>query len=1065
MKPEIQLFGGLQITRLGQPLTVLTAPRQQALLAWLVLHAGTPQPRRQVAFALWPDSSEGQALTNLRRELHHLRRALPQCERSLDVTAQTLCWRRDAPYVLDVQEFERAAAGLGRGTSSRAELERAAEVYTSDLLPAADDGWLEPYRDTLHTQAVAVLEALAAQLERGGERARALQVLERLTRLEPLREHAYAGLIRLHLDGGDAAAARQSYGRCVTLLHTELGVTPGPAVRAEYDRVQRSADPTPTALPGQGALIGRRDDWPPVLGAWQAASAGASRALLIAGEAGIGKTRLAEALLALAEAQGAHTARARCYAAEGRLAYAPVRDWLRSPALGAGLAAVGEPWRGELARLLPELAPQRSSTAEEPSQGWQRQRLFEALARAFLAAGRPTLLLLDDLQWCDRDTLEWLHFLLRFAPHTPLLLLCTLRHEELPAQPALRTFLQDLQQRGGLERVTLGPLSRPETAELAASVQAGALPATVQAQLFEATEGHPLFVVEAVRAGLDVGQRGPLALSALPRVQAVIAARLEQLSPQALGAAQLAATIGRAFEVQVLRDASDLEEEGLVAALDELWQRAIIREQPGVGGYDFTHDRLREGAYDSLSPARRRLLHRRVAQALERRHAPELGPVAAQLAAHHEQAGQPEQAVTFYLRAAQLANAVSASQQAVTLARQALRLIARLPAGKGRDQRELDAHTSLAAAFNALRGFASPELETHLNRALHLGEQLGDERAIIASLWGLYALQIVRGDVPLSRRLAERALGLAGTDSGLLTDCHQALGGVDMTEGRLTQAAEHFAVANRLYRQHGGRRVLFGADVGAFSLSWGAHGLWLQGLIEEAREQIARAADIAAALDHPFTAMQTAAYRAISHQLEGDVAAAWASAETAVSGCQRYQIAYYHEWGVIVGGWALARRGEGAAGLERLQRGLGALRQQNAALRLPYYLALLAETQLRLGQPEAARATLDSAQAVASQNGDVWYLPELHRLHGLSAAASGQPRAAEPCFRRALALAAAQGSRSLELRAATSLAAHLHAAGRAPEALSMLAPVEAAFAAALSTPDLSAARTLLHILS
>ncbi|MFC6664612.1 hypothetical protein ACFP9V_04060 [Deinococcus radiopugnans] len=132
--------------------------------------------------------------------------------------------------------------------------------------------------------------------------------------------------------------------------------------------------------------------------------------------------------------------------------------------------------------------------------------------------------------------------------------------------------------------MTLGPLSRPETAELAASVQAGALPATVQAQLFEATEGHPLFVVEAVRAGLDVGGgAGPLALSALPRVQAVIAARLEQLSPQALGAAQLAATIGRAFEIQVLRDASDLEEEGLVAALDELWQRAIIREQPGVG--------------------------------------------------------------------------------------------------------------------------------------------------------------------------------------------------------------------------------------------------------------------------------------------------------------------------------------------------------------------------------------------------------------------------------------------------------------------------------------------------
>ncbi len=449
-----------------------------------------------------------------------------------------------------------------------------------------------------------------------------------------------------------------------------------------------------------------------------------------------------------------------------------------------------------------------------------------------------------------------------------------------------------------------------------------------------------------------------------------------------------------------------------------------------------------------------------MAQALELRHAPDLGDVASQLAAHHEQAGQLEKAVTFYLRAAQRANNVSASQQAVQQAKQVLRLIGQLPPGTGRDQAELEACTSLAAAFNALRGFASPELETHLSRALLIAETLGDERAIIASLWGLYALQIVRGNVELSRQLAERALGLAGDDGGLLTDCHQALGGVDMVEGHLARAAEHFGIANRLYHQHGRRRVLFGADVGAFSLSWGAHGLWLQGRVVEASEHVARAAAIAVDLDHPFTGMQTAAYRAISHQLERNVEAAWDSAESAVTGCEQYQIAYYHEWGVIVGGWAQAIRGEALAGRERIQRGLEALHQQNATLRLPYYLALLAEVQLLLGQSGAARATLDSAHAIASQNGDVWYLPELHRLHGLT-----QPARAESCFHQALSVAREQGSLSLELRAATSLAQHLDAAQRTAEASELLEPMLAAFPESLVTPDLMAARTLLHTLS
>ena len=1056
---EVQLFGELQLRRCGQTAAALSA-RQQLLLAWLLLHPQAPQPRKQMAFALWPDSDEAQALTNLRRELHHLRQHLPETERLLKITPQTLHWPPSALVQLDVAEFEQAL----RAPATAADLERAAGLYTAGLLPYLDAEWLEPLRQTLHQQAAEVFEQLIGRSQQAGQTTRALHYAERLLTLEPWRESVYAQVMRLQLAAGDRAAARHTYERCLSILKTELGALPGEVVQAEYRRLQEPQSAEPPVVRGALPLIGRRSEWEQLQRSWHAVNGGASRVFLITGEAGIGKSRLAESLLALVGAGAeagtaqARSARTRSYAAEGRLAYEPIRDWLRSPALQSALPLLEEPWQSELSRLMPERSPHSAGTAEPPSEGWHRQRLFEALARAFLVGTSPLLLLLDDLQWCDRDTLEWLHFLVRFRPDFPLLLLCTLRREEQEANPAVRQFLRDLQQRGLLQTAELGNLSLTESAALARACLEQELSPEAQAQLFGATEGQPLFIIEMLHAGVTFGAPGgPPAFDLSPRLQAVIATRLEQLSAEGRATAQLAATCGRAFDLELLRDASDLEEEALTTALDELWQRAMIREHAAaLGSYDFTHDRLREGAYAELSPPRRRLLHRRVAQALELRHAEDLGRVAAQLAAHHEQAGQAHRAVQFYSQAAERANRVSASQETLHLAAQALRLLEKLPVSRERDQAELTVRNSVAAALSALKGFTPQELETTLTRALQLAEQLTDHEAVIRSLWGLYALHVVRGNVALARSLAERALRLAGDDTGLLTDSHQALGGVDLTEGRLAAARQHFAVAHRLYRQHRHRRVLFGADVGVFSLVWDAHGRWLQGDVAAARRQVAQAAAIADELGHPFTQMQARAYQTISHQLEGDLDACWESAEATVAGCQRYQIAYYHDWGVILGGWVLAQRGEAESGLARIKRGLGALQLQDAALRRPYYLALLAETQLLLGKPQAARAALDGAQAVARQNSDLWYLPELYRLRGLA-----DPLQAEACFRRALNIATDQGSLSLALRAATSLAAHLQASGRAAEAEAALRPLVRPFARQPVTPDMRRALALL----
>src|SRR5437899_6276059 len=200
---------------------------------------------------------------------------------------------------------------------------------------------------------------------------------------------------------------------------------------------------------------------------------------LLSGEAGIGKTRLDEELEAWVSRQGMTTASARCYAAEGRLPYAPVTTWLRTEALHAGLLTLDPIFLKEIARLLPELQAVLSNVPlpTELQEGWQRQNFFEALARALLSAHQPLLLLLDDLHWCDTETLEWLHYLFRLAPHARLLLLGTVRAEEMLPGHALVATLRTWQPEGLVTELTLEPLSASETISLAEQVAGHSLAA------------------------------------------------------------------------------------------------------------------------------------------------------------------------------------------------------------------------------------------------------------------------------------------------------------------------------------------------------------------------------------------------------------------------------------------------------------------------------------------------------------------------------------------------------------------------------------------------------------
>jgi predicted ATPase len=317
---------------------------------------------------------------------------------------------------------------------------------------------------------------------------------------------------------------------------------------------------------------------------------------------------------------------------------------------------------------------------------WQRQRFLEALARAVLAVNRQLLLLIDALQWCDRGTLEWLHYLLRYDPRARLLVIGTYRPEGVDEDHPLTSLLQALRQNGELTEIELEPLSRSETGTLAESVAGRELEPDLKDCLYGETEGNPLFVVETVRAGLpDEIRKSPdghyLCIPRpLPsRMSDALVVRVAQLSPLARALVGLAAAIGREFTFDVLIEAGAGGEGALVRGLDELWRRGIVREQ-GEDAYDFSHDKLREVIYAELSAARRRMLHRHVARALERLHADSVDPVAGQIAAHYDRADEPEEAIEYYQRAVEVALSVQCEEDATRYRQRASVLLERIRA-------------------------------------------------------------------------------------------------------------------------------------------------------------------------------------------------------------------------------------------------------------------------------------------------------------------------------------------------------------------------------------------------
>jgi class 3 adenylate cyclase/predicted ATPase len=837
-------------------------------------------------------------------------------------------------------------------------------------------------------------------------------------------------------------------------------------------------------------LVGREEELELLGRRWRHARTGTGQVVLLAGEPGIGKSRLVAALQGHIEGEPHTTLRYFCSPHHQDSALHPFIAQLQRAAsferedtpgvrldkLRALLSPASPP--EEDVAILADLLSIATGDGYLPivlTPQKKKEKSFDALARQLegLARRHPIMMVFEDAQWIDPSSRELLDRAVERVANLPVLLLITFRPE----------FQSAWTGKSHVSAMVLNRLDHSAGVALVRSMSGNrTLPSELVDEIAERTDGVPLFVEELTKAVLEAGADGvaravsaaPLPwLAVPPTLHASLMARLDRIGAVAKEVAQIGAAIGREFSYDMLASAAHRSDSELRAALDRLIGAGLVfrRGEPPGASFLFKHALVQDAAYGTLLRGPRRELHARIACVLEERLAT-AAEVQPEILAHHcANAGLTEKAVFYWQEAGERSKARSAMAEAIRQMRKALDLLSHLPDTPGRQRTEVGLQLALGGALIAAKGHAAEETGKAYARARHLCELLNDTPNLLKALWGVFVHHHVRAETNLSHRAAEELLDLAGrqSDTATLVAGHRAVGDSWLHRGELGAARAHLEQGLALYdpARHRSLTVLFAENARVATLSFLSLTLGLLGFADQAQARSSEALADARELSHPISLAFALSVACRLHFVLGDPRIVRLRADELIALTTAQGFAFFLAMGTAYRGWTLVEAGEAEPGMDLLRRGIEGFKASGAAWTLPFYLAQLATGHAKMGRPEDGLGWLSEALVLTGRSGVRWFEAELHRIRGelLRTAHPGATAEAEADFHRAITVARRQDAKLWELRAATSLARLWRDRGKRDEARALVAPVYGWFTEGFDTPDLKEAKALLDELS
>jgi tetratricopeptide (TPR) repeat protein len=806
-------------------------------------------------------------------------------------------------------------------------------------------------------------------------------------------------------------------------------------------------------------LVGRAEEVELLLRRWEQAKAGDGQVVLISGEPGIGKSRIAQTIVERPSSEPHTRLRYFCSPHHQDSALYPSITQLERAAgfrredtaeqrlakLEAVLA-LGTNDLGEAVSLLADLLsiptgdryPPLSLTPQK-----RKERTLHAQVAQIegLGARQPVLMVWEDVHWSDPTTRESLDLLIDRVPTMRVLVVLTFRPEFTPPWIG----------RPHVTMLTLNRLPRRQRSEMVAHVTGGkALPKDIAEQIIDRTDGVPLFIEELTKTVVESGivteagdhyaVAGPMRALAIPTsLHGSLLARLDRLAPTR-EVAQIGAALGRSFSYELISAVAGMPQQRLDEALDQLATAELIfrRGTPPDAEYTFKHALVQDAAYSTLLRSRRQQLHGHIATTLESRF-PEIVTAHPELMAHHcAEAGMPDKAVGYRLKAGQQAVTRSAMLEAVAQLQKGLDLLARLPASPWQQQQELDLRIALGPALAATKGLSAPDVGENYAQASALAEQLDRPDCLIPLLDGQFIFHNYRSEYRVALSFAERIeqIGAMRNDPAVLCLGHHHHGIASCTLGDFVSARALFEKCHWL-----------GDSVGRFAyavptlvhlptsaLAWLGVDLTHLGYITQGHARMREALGAARRIEHVHTLVMALIFACWVERTAGSPNDARRYAEEAVALAREHGFPHWLGWGYLHHGWSLVAVEQAEEGLTLLEKGFAFLRATGSVVHTPLALAWLAEAYAKLARPTEGINYLTEAAQIVEMTDERCDQAELHRVRGDLLNAVGNGCAAEQNYHEALSVARRQCARVFELRAATSLARLWRDQGKRTEA-------------------------------